>query len=83
MATQPAPERLFTVADFRQCWPMAAEKTELDDGHPHWLGDFGAADVEAAERAFPGRSATLSDAGLLLHASTCRPGTCRFWPPSG
>lgn len=86
MTNIPAPDELFTV-DHANLWPIGARKIEVDDGHPYFYGAFGPEDVTTAERAFPGRRASLEAWGtagrgnLVLHASTCTPESCRLWRP--
>lgn len=82
----PHPDELFTV-DTDRCWPMGALKFELADGHPYFYGDFGPDDVETAERAFPGRPATLEPhaaasapggGNLVIHSARCT-ADCPLW----
>lgn len=86
MASTPGPSELFTTDDFYAVWPTGAERVELVRGHPYFEGEFVQADVEAAERAFPQRRATLDPpvkGSLILHSSQCGPNTCEFWPEPG
>jgi hypothetical protein len=85
MTDRPDPDQLFDVDMYRAVWPMGSEKIELISGHPLFYGMFDRVDVEAAERAFPGRPATIERwygerGNLLLHASTSTPETCPEWP---
>lgn len=64
----PSPDEPMTVAAFESRWPSGADKTELLDGVIIFYGSFGAADVRAAERVYPGRRVVLSaDGGLEVH----------------
>ena len=77
----PEPDLPFTLDDFRGCWPMKAEKAHLDDGHPLFDGQFDEEDINTAQRAFPGRPATIDGIGnMTIHTTRCTPGTCRWWP---
>jgi hypothetical protein len=58
---------------------MNVTKVELDDGHPFFEGEFDAEDINTAQRAFPGRVATVRDSGMTIHMSECSPETCRWW----
>ena len=85
MTNRPEPDQLFDAGMQTAIWPMGSEKIELISGHPLFYGSFDHVDAEAAERAFPGRRATIEpwygDRGnLILHASTCTPATCPEWP---
>ncbi|SNT56114.1 hypothetical protein SAMN05443665_104483 [Actinomadura meyerae] len=85
MTNRPTPDQFFNVDMHRAIWPMGSEKIELYSGHPLFYGSFDEADAEAAERAFPGRRATIEPwygrrGNLILHASTCSPETCSEWP---
>jgi hypothetical protein len=72
-------DELFSVNDFRRCWPMSAHKVELDNGHPFFEGEFSSNDIDTARRAFPGRPVTVDEAGMTIHASFCGPETCGKW----
>ncbi|MER7545093.1 hypothetical protein ABTW95_19050 [Spirillospora sp. NPDC127506] len=85
MTNRPEPDQLFDIDAHSATWPMGSEKIELFSGHPLFYGVFDRVDAEAAERAFPGRQATIErwygDRGnLILHASTCTPENCPEWP---
>lgn len=85
MTNRPGPDQLFDADIHRAIWPMGSEKIELTSGHPLFYGLFDRADAEAAERAFPGRRATIERwygrrGNLILHTSTCTPTTCPEWP---
>lgn len=59
------PGQPLTVEHWQHRWPMGAEKIELIDGAALWCGQFDARDVQAAQRAFPGRRIRLDAAGSL------------------
>ena len=64
----PPPWEPLSYDDYSSRWPMGAEKCELLDGVPVWVGSFEEEDRLACERAFPGRVAVLAEDGVLeLH----------------
>ncbi|XVQ08476.1 hypothetical protein ACQP1W_38860 [Spirillospora sp. CA-255316] len=83
--TRPQPDELFDADTYRDHWPMGVDRVELDDGHPIFYGSFTADDAQAAERAWPGRHATIEPwdrdgrGNLVLHAAGCAPGSCPLW----
>jgi hypothetical protein len=70
----PKPHEPFTVDAFSHRWPTGAEKVELFDGVPLFYGDFDHRDVEAAQRAYPGRRVLLNESGgIEIHPASDDP----------